>query len=140
MRHFSVELDVAAPRRRVWSVMTDFGGWPDWTPSVTGIEPLDAGPAGAGKRYRLRQPGFPAAVWEITAYQPERGFEWVTRRPGTTVFARHRLEENGRGGTRVTLAVEFTGPFGGMVGWLMRGVNERFLGMEARGLKERVER
>jgi hypothetical protein len=39
----------------------------------------------------------------------------------------------------VTLSLHFGGPLGSMVGWLLRGLNNRYLSLEAAGLKRRSE-
>jgi hypothetical protein len=39
----------------------------------------------------------------------------------------------------VTLSVTFAGFLGRVIGWMMRGLNERYLAEEAAGLKRRSE-
>jgi hypothetical protein len=39
----------------------------------------------------------------------------------------------------VTLSVTFAGFLGRVIGWMMRGLNERYLAQEAAGLKRRSE-
>jgi hypothetical protein len=118
--------------------MRDVERWHEWTASITAIDRLDAGPFGTGSRVRIRQPGFPAAQWTVTAFDEGRGFTWVTRYPGFQASGHHRVERLASG-SRATLAVRFEGALGGVAGWIMRGVNRRFLGFEAAGLKRRAE-
>jgi len=50
----------------------------------------------------------------------------------------HRLESTTRG-TNATLSVHSSGPLGAVAGWLLRGLNKRYLALEAAGLKRRSE-
>lgn len=138
MRHFSISVDIAASPQRVWAVMTDFARWPEWTASVTSIQRLGEGEIVPGARIVIRQPGFPPAVWVMQALDAGRGFTWKSGLPGLWVIARHSVVPM-RDGSRVTLALEFAGVLGGLVGRWTRRVNERYLGMEASGLKRRSE-
>jgi uncharacterized protein YndB with AHSA1/START domain len=139
MTDFSINVDIAAPPERVWSVMADVERWPEWTPTVTRIERLDQGPLAVGSRARIRQPKLPVAIWEVTELREGRGFTWVTRSPGVRVVATHGVERVGQG-TRATLSVEFSGLLGGLVARLTRGLNHRYLALEAQGLRERSTR
>jgi hypothetical protein len=86
------------------------------------------------------QPKVPPAEWTVTALEPGRGFRLVSRSPGATVEANHWAEPTGAGhGSRVTLSVTFTGFLGRVIGWMMQGLNERYLAQEAAGLKRRSE-
>lgn len=134
MRRFRIEVETQASTDRVWSVKSDFARWREWTPTVTSIEPLDPGPIAPGKRLLIRQPKFLPAVWRLTEWIEGRSFPWITRGPGVEVIARHGVEESA-GGSRATLSLEFAGILGGFVGRLTRGLNERYLDLEAAGLK-----
>jgi len=133
---FVLAVDIAAPPERVWAVMSDVERWPEWTPTVTQIERLDQGALVVGSRARIRQPKLPPAVWQVTDLREGRGFTWVTRSPGVRVTARHAVE-SAPPGTRASLSVEFSGPLAALVGWWTRGLNERYLALEARGLEAR---
>jgi uncharacterized protein YndB with AHSA1/START domain len=135
---FSIEVDVDAPPERVWQVMSDVERWPEWTPSVLSVQREDTGPLRVGSRARIRQPKLVRADWEVTALQPGREFTWITRSPGVVVTARHAVEPTGRG-TRATLSIRYDGLLGPVVAWLTRGINDRYLGLEAAGLKRRSE-
>ncbi len=135
---FSISVDIAAPPERVWAIMSDIEHWSDWTASVTSITRLEAGPLGPGSRARIRQAGLPPAFWKVVSLEPNRNFTWVTRAPGVTVTAHHGVEPAGPG-TRAMLSLNFSGVCGGLVGRLTRGINERYLQMEAAGLKKRSE-
>jgi uncharacterized membrane protein len=137
-RKFSITVDIAAAPARVWEVMSDVGRWPEWTPSVTSIKRLDTGPFAIGSRVVIRQPRFPPAWWKITAIEPGRSFTWTSIAPGMRVEARHQVDA-APGGSRATLSLELQGLFGGLFGRLTRGITERYLAFEGRGLKARSE-
>ena len=141
MTHFKVTVDIPAPADRVWAVIRDVERWPEWTPTVTRVEWLDAGgPLALGSRLRIVQPKVPPAEWTVAALEPGRGFRIVSRSPGATVEADHRAEPIGAGDrSRVTLSVTFGGFLGRIIGRMMRGLNERYIAEEAAGLKRRSE-
>ena len=138
MRTFSTAIDIQAPPERVWAVWSDVERWPDWTPTMVRIERLDAGPFVAGSRARIRQPAMPAFVWTVTRLDEGRGFTWTTHSPGVVVTAHHTIEPS-QNGSRATMSIEYGGPLGGLVAWLTRAMNDRYLRLEAAGLKQRSE-
>ena len=136
MRDFSTTVDIAAPPNRVWAVMTDVERWSEWTPTVTHIERLDQGPLAVGSRARIRQPKLPPAVWQVSDLLEGRSFTWVTQSPGVSVIAKHSVEPVGTG-ARATLSIRFSGLLGPLVARWTRRLNERYLALEAHGLRER---
>ena len=134
---FSISVDIDAPPDRVWAVMSDIEKWHEWTPSVRSITKRDHGPLRAGSRAWVRQPKFPPAHWTVTEVG-ERRFTWVSRAPGMVVTARHSVTPIGTG-SRATLSLNFAGIFGPFFGRLTRDINNRYLAMEAAGLKRRTE-
>ena len=136
MTDFSVTADIAAPPERVWAVIADVERWPEWTPTVTRLERLDRGPLAVGSRARIRQPKLLPAVWQVTEIVDGRTFTWVTRSPGVRVTATHGVEPIATG-TRARLSLRFSGLFGPLVARLTRGLNQRYLALEANGLSER---
>ena len=139
---FSITTEVDAPPDVVFAVLTDVERWPEWTPTVTRVERLgDAGaPLALGSRLRIVQPKVPPSDFTVTAFEPGRGFRLLSRSPGATVEANHWAEP-AEGGcrSRVTLSVTFAGFLGRVIGWMMRGLNERYLAQESAGLKRRSE-
>lgn len=139
MLNFSLTVEIEAPPDRVWTVMRDIERWPEWTPTVTSIRRVDSGPLAVGSRALIRQPSLPPARWQVTELNEEaRSFTWVTRGPGMRLHARHWVEVNGRG-SRATLSIQFSGFLGPLFARLTRNLNERYLALEAKGLKERSE-
>ena len=137
-RLFSITTDIAAPAERVWRVMSETDRWHEWTPSVIRIRRLGRGPLGVGSRALIRQPKFPPALWKITAIEPGRSFTWVSGAPGLRVIARHSVEPTATG-SKATLSLQLHGIFGGLWGYLTRGITQRYLAHEATGLKARSE-
>lgn len=116
--------------------MADIERWPEWTPTVTRIQRLDSGPLAVGSRARIRQPKLPPATWQVSDLQPGRSFTWITRSPGVCVAGEHGVEPTARG-SRVMLSLRFSGVLGPLVARLTRGLNQRYLALEAQGLTER---
>ena len=138
MRTFTRSIDIAAAPEHVWAVMRDVERWHEWTPSITSITRLDAGPFGVGSRVLIRQPKLPPNYSKVTEFEPAKRFTWVSRSPGVVATARHLIAASGAG-SRVTLSVHFGGTLGWFVAWMVSGLTERYIAMEAEGLKKRVE-
>ena len=132
--------DVAAPPDVFWNVLVDVERWPEWTDSVTSARLLDDGPLAVGSRAEMSQPRVPKGTYVVTVLEPGRGFTWEQRQPGSTVLASHECAPLPDGGTRVVLRVVMQGAVGGVVGLLYRRLTQRYLALEAAGLKERAER
>ena len=138
MSSFTISIDINAPPDRVWAVMSDVEHWHEWTPSVTSIKRLDSGPFAVGSRLLIRQPKFPPAMWKITAIEPGRGFSSASGMPGLHVFAHHRIEKTTLG-SRATLALDYDGFLGDLLARMTKDITDRYIGLEARGLKARSE-
>ena len=139
MNNLTITVEIQASPDRVWAVMRDIERWPEWTSTVTSIERLDRGPFAVGSRARIRQPKLLPAVWEVSELDETRKqFTWVTRGPAMQVTARHQVEANGVG-SRATLSIQFSGLLGALVARLTRTLNERYLAIEAKGLRDRSE-
>lgn len=129
---------IAAPPDRVWSVVVDVHRWPERIPTVDAVERLEDGPLVVGSRTRLEQPRLPAAEWTVTELTPGRSFTWESSSPGVTVTASHVVEPH-PDGSRLTLAVDVSGPFSRM-GWLMtRALTERYVETEAASVRKAAE-
>jgi uncharacterized membrane protein len=137
-RLFSISIDIDAPAERVYEVMADIGRWHEWTPSVTSIERLDSGPFVVGSRAVIRQPKFPPALWTVTAIDGRRSFTWTSRAPGVTVVAHHSIDAAGDR-SKATLSLSYDGILGVLLARMTRGITNRYLAMEANGLKARSE-
>jgi len=139
MTFFNIKVEIQASPNLVWSVMRDVERWPEWTSTVTSIRRVDRGPLAVGNRAQIRQPKLPPALWVVTELDDEtRRFTWITRSPGVQVTARHQVEANGEGSSAV-LSIQFSGLFGPLVARLTRSMNERYLAIESKGLRDRCE-
>ena len=135
---FTRTVDIAAPPHVVWSVMRDAERWHEWTASVRSIRLLDKEPLHVGSRAMIRQPKFPPAMWTVTALDEGRSFSWKSGGPGTWVHAHHSVAPTAEG-SRVTLGLRYEGPIGKLLARLTRSITERYLDLEAAGLKRRSE-
>ena len=133
----SAEIDAPAPT--VWAVYRDVARWPEWTASVDHAEPLDGPEITVGARFAIKQPRLPKTVWEVTAVEPGRSWQWQSRAPGVTTIGWHEVTtlENGR--TRARQGVEQHGWLAPVFGALTYRLTERYLALEAAGLKARSE-
>ena len=138
MTDFSITIEIQALPERVWAVMRDVERWHEWTPTVKSIKRFGAGKLGVGSRLLIRQPKLPPAVWKIIELEEGKYFISVTGSPIVRVMARHSVEEK-NSGTKVTLSIKFSGLFGSLAALMTRSLNERYLALEANGLKERSE-
>jgi uncharacterized membrane protein len=136
--HASVTIDVDAPPERVWAVMANVEAWPQWTASVSEVTRLDTGRFDVGSRVRIRQPRLPVAVWTVDVLESGRSFTWVTGVPGFRTTATHLVERR-RGGSRVILEIDQRGVVGELFGRWTANLTERYLNLEAVGLKRRAE-
>jgi carbon monoxide dehydrogenase subunit G len=137
MPDLTIAIDIAAPPDRVWQVMRDVDRWHEWTASIARITRVDGARFAVGVQLLIEQPKLPRALWTVTEILPH-GFVSVSTGPGFRVRARHVIEPAGLG-SRATLSLEYTGLFGGLLGRLTRRITERYVQMEAAGLKARSE-
>jgi carbon monoxide dehydrogenase subunit G len=135
---FSRVIDIAAPPSRVWAIMSDVERWSEWTASIASIERLDPGPLKVGSRARVRQPRLPPAVWTVTAVDPGRSFTWISDSRLAPASGHHAVEP-AQAGSRATLSLRFETRLGAIVGRVSRRLIDRYLDLEAAGLKRRSE-
>ncbi len=135
-QHTSIDID--APVARVWAVIRDVERWPEWTASVRSVTLLDDG-LRVGARARIDQPRIPTTVWTVTDLTEGRGFTWEASGPGTRTTGRHTVEATGPGTCRATLSITQAGWVGSLVGRGYRSLTDRYLALEAAGLKARAE-
>src|SRR5215212_11930596 len=102
-------IEIAAPPRTVWPIMSDVERWAEWTASISSVERLDTGPFGVGSRARVRQPRLPVAVWTVSALEDGRSFDWRSDTVVLKSVGRHRVEPMADGKSRVTLSIEWSG-------------------------------
>ena len=96
------------------------------------------GPLRVGSRARIKQPGYPALVWEVTELDEGTSFTWVTHTPGVDAIAAHLISATADG-SRLTLSVTWTGVFGGLAGALAGKRTRKSLTLDANGHKACAE-
>jgi len=107
---------------------------------VTSIRIAGGGPLQADSRAWVRQPKFPPALWRIEELDDaRRTFTWISRGPGMLVTARHSVEARGAV-SKAYLSLRYEGLVGPLFGRMTRGITERYLDLEANGLKQRAQR
>jgi uncharacterized membrane protein len=94
-------IQIQAPLDRVWSATLDLERWPDWTPTVTSLERLDAGPVQVGSRVRIKQPLQTPSEWVVTRLEAGEVFAWETRRPGLRMVGTHEMRAAPTGTTNM---------------------------------------
>ena len=137
-RDFSISVDIAAPAERVWAVMSDVERWHEWTDSITSVQKLNPGPLAVGTRVKVRQPGLPPALWTVSEIEPGKRYTWISTAPGLLVTATHSVVRAGKG-SQASLSIHYGGILGGGLAKLTGGLNDRYIAMEAAGLKHRSE-
>jgi len=130
-------ITIEAPIEVVWSIFTDVERWPTWASSFTSVELID-GPMRLGAKARIRQPGLPTVVWEVTHWEPGRAWTWTATGPGARTEASHVLTRVGDG-TVAEQSITPSGPLGRLAAFVWRSLTRRYLAIEAAGLKQRIE-
>jgi carbon monoxide dehydrogenase subunit G len=136
---FETSIDIDAPPGRVWNVLTDLDAWPQRIETVDSVELLTPAPLAMGSRARLRQPKLPEGIWEVTAWDPPNAFEWTQKGGGVTSVAGHRVEALDEGRARLTLTLDLRGLLIPIFGRLYRDLTNRYMALEAAGLKRASE-
>ncbi|MDQ2699581.1 MAG: SRPBCC family protein [Actinomycetota bacterium] len=136
---FERSIDIDASKQRVWDVLTDIEAWLGRIETVESVEPLTPAPIGVGSSFRLRQPKLPEGTWEVTAWDPPSYFEWLQKSGGVTNVAGHRVDALEGGRSRLTLTLDMRGFLVPVVGRIYRDLTNRYMAIEAEGMKRAAE-
>ena len=136
---FEKTIEIDASQQRVWDVLIDMEAWPERIETVDSVELLTPAPLARGSRVRLRQPKLPEGTWEITTWDAPSSFEWVQKESGVTNVAGHRVEAVGDGRARLTLTLDMRGLLVPIFGRIYKGLTERYMTLEAEGMKRAAE-
>ena len=136
---FEQSIDIDAPPQRVWDVLTDLEAWPQRIETVDVVELLTPAPIGEGSRVRLKQPKLPEGTWDVTVWQAPSFFEWRQQASGATSVAGHRIEALEGERSRLSLTLEMRGLLIPIFGRLYRGLTNRYMTLEAEGMKRAAE-
>lgn len=128
---FTARAIATAPVDRLWTVLSDVTAWPDHLPTFTSVT-LIGGPTpmGLGSRFVVRQPGLPAATYEVTDWEPGRGFTWVARSIGVATTATH-VATASEVGTRLDLTIRWDGPLARPLQLMLGRRVQRMIELEA---------
>ncbi len=126
-----IERNIAADPATVWRYVSDVAHWDELLPTFNEVDRLGAvRPTEVGSRFRVRQPGLAAAVYEVTRWTHGEQFVWESQALGVRTVADHRLEATSSG-TLLTLRLDWRGPLAGLVRLLFGGKSMRYLQIEA---------
>ena len=137
--HFEQTIDIDARKQRVWDVLGDLEAWPQRIETVDVVELLTPAPVGEGTRVRLKQPKLPEGIWEVTVWDAPSYFEFRQQSGGVTNVAGHRVEALEEGRSRLTLTLEMRGLLVPVVALFYRGLTNRYMTIEAQGMKRAAE-
>lgn len=128
-----------ASAAELWKYLGDVEHWGDHLPTFESVRRLDGpDPTAVGTRFEVRQPGLAKATYEITRWEPERGFTWVGRVSGVATTAVHDIEP-ARDGNRMDLGVEWSGPLAWLLRPLMSSKARRMMQSEGEALARLAE-
>jgi hypothetical protein len=106
---------------------------------MTDVTGLDGPELAVGRRFQIRQPGFPTAVWHVSDVRDGESFQWESKVPGLLSVANHRVSANADGSTQVVLTLRQTGPLAGLIKVLTQAKTRRYIALEAAGVKAAAE-
>ena len=140
MAIIETSINIAATPSRVWQVLLDFPGYPEWNPFIRSI----SGSVSAGRKLKIRvePPGRRAMSFRpvILVADPERELRWRGKVLVPGIFdGEHyfRLEPHGSG-TRLVHGEGFTGILLPLMRSALRATEEGFRAMNE-ALKKRAE-
>lgn len=142
----SASAEIEAPVQRVWEIVADVDGWPEWQPPITAI---DVEERDAANRPSLCEVVFDAKVQTIRTvqrvhYEAPHRLSFTQERGSLKALAgTWRLEDAGDGRTRATYELDVQ--IAGMLGMLVTGavedkLRERLVTTLPGELKARAER
>ena len=136
---FEKTIEIDAPQQRVWDVLSDLEAWPTRIETVDVVELLTPAPIAKGSRVRLKQPKLPEGTWDIAVWDAPSYFEWTQKNGGVTTVAGHRVEAMGEGRARLTLTLDMRGLLIPVLGRFYKGLTNRYMNLEAEGMKRAAE-
>ena len=136
---FETSIEIDAPQQRVWNVLSAIEAWPQRVETVDTVELLTPPPIAKGSRVRLKQPKLPEGTWDVTVWDAPSYFEWTQKMRGVTTVAGHRVDALGEGRARLTLTLEMRGLVISIVGRFYKDLTNRYINLEAEGMKRAAE-
>jgi hypothetical protein len=140
-RRIETSIEIAAPAKRVWSILTDFPAMTTWNPFIRSIS--GALTPGSTLAVHIVPPGKSGMRFKPTvlAVKPERELRWRGRLLLPGIFDGEHyflLEQIGLDRTRLTHGESFSGILVGMFSGALSATQGGFEAMNA-ALKERAE-
>jgi uncharacterized protein YndB with AHSA1/START domain len=99
------EIDIAAPRREVWSILADVSSWPTWNPAIRQSVRDEELEVGSGFRFSTE---IGTLKCKVTAIDGPRALSWKGRVLGL-VERQTWILETTDAGTHVTVYAEMSG-------------------------------
>jgi uncharacterized protein YndB with AHSA1/START domain len=137
-KRFAVTRTISAKPDRIWALLTDGPGYPQWNPAVLSID----GTIEAGKSIRLVSVVNPrrAFTLQVREAEPSRRMVWADGMPlglfsGVRTFT---LRPQGDGRTEFSMVEEYRGPLAPMITRAIPDMSESFT-LIADGLKQAAE-
>jgi hypothetical protein len=129
-------IDIDAPPKVVWDVLTDFGRWPEWNPEVKSMS-FD-GPLAPGSEFRWKAgPG--TIVSTLEELEPPRFVRWRGRTMSIKAIHEWRLDARD-GGTRVETEESFAGTLARLLRGMLQKTLDKSLDEGLEHLKREAER
>jgi uncharacterized membrane protein len=136
---FEESIEIDAPPQRVWEVLSDLEAWPQRIETVDDVELVTPAPLAKGSQVRLKQPKLPEGTWDITVWDAPSYFEWRQKSGGMTSVASHRVEPLEDRRSRLSLTLDMRGPLIPIVALFYKGLTNRYMTLEAQGMKRAAE-
>jgi hypothetical protein len=147
MATFTLSEVVRAPLADVFAAFADFANAPARVTDIKRVEVLTPGPVGVGTKFKETRVVFKkeaAETFEVTAFEPDAGYELTARSCGAeykTTFA----FTPAAGGTRVevemtTRMVSLWAKLLTPMAWLMQGMMKRCLAKDLADARAAIER
>jgi uncharacterized membrane protein len=134
---FESSIEIAAPVKRVWTLIDKLEEWPQWMPSIKKIERLSNGPLAVGSRLSVtaKASGLTVALlMTITEFVPERNVVLEGKVLGTKLKRFYALEP-ANDKTNVTIG----GDVSGALAWLVCRGGKKVSTEIALAVKTRIE-
>ncbi|MFU8875373.1 SRPBCC family protein [Micromonospora sp. SL4-19] len=136
---YAQTITTTAGLEHAWAAVANVTTYPQWTASMSAVEPLDGPTLELGNRFRVRQPGLPPTVWRVCEVRHGASFQWDSHVPGVHTVAYHRVDRQPDGTTRISIGIQQRGALAWLVALLTAARTRRYLRMEATGLKAAAE-
>ena len=106
-----------ATREQIWPLWADIEGWPNWDDGLDWVKP--EGPLEEGTFAQLKPKGAKVVPFEFVEVDAPNGFVDVTLLPKAKMRMEHRLRDADGGGLELYQRVSFSGPLGGVFGFII---------------------